>query len=111
MLATREDDSGGCLTLRLAHSCYRHLIWDCGLVNEEQAARLLSGLSRRYADESRFAWVRELTHPDGHSIVVVPRTGRVQIRLHYLTPHGERERCARQVVGELSAALRCCEPV
>ena len=33
----------------------------------------------------------------GTELVYVPRTGRVQIRLHYLVPHAERDECARTV--------------
>ncbi len=41
----------------------------------------------------------------GDALVFVPRTGRVQIRLHYLVPHAERDELARAVGGAILRAF------
>lgn len=58
-----------------------------------------------YTEDLRSPLVRELVHPEGHSVVIVPRTGRVQIRVHYLTPLEARQAAACEVARELSALL------
>lgn len=90
--------------LKLGHSCHKHLIWECELSDKKVAAVLPDRLSSRgYHEQSRSALVRELVHPQEHSVVVVPRTGRVQIRVHYLTPLGLRALRAREIALEIAA--------
>ena len=45
--------------------------------------------------------VRDLEGPEGHRLVIVPRTGRIQIRIHYLTALIDRSRAAAQVHEEM----------
>ena len=49
--------------------------------------------------------VRDLESDEGHSVVLVPRTGRIQIRIFYLTAHAAREGVARKVEAQIRAAL------
>ncbi len=42
----------------------------------------------------------------GHQILWIPRTGRIQIRLHYLTPQEERKETAFLIFGRLEEAWR-----
>ena len=94
------------LSIRIAHSCHRRLAWDCQFAEESAAAQLLQALpAAGYADESRCLWLRELRHRAGHGVIFVPRTGRVQIRLHYLTPAAERTSAALSLAAELAELL------
>jgi hypothetical protein len=49
--------------------------------------------------------LRTLRSPEGHEIVIVPRTGRVQIRVHYLTPEEERRIAAEGVFAVLVRSI------
>lgn len=103
---TRLDVGGAVLGLRLSQSCYRRLTWECELLEPSKAASLSEKLrALGYCDESRFSWVHELARPDGHHVIIVPRTGRIQIRIHYLTPFAQRQACALGVAREIASAL------
>lgn len=49
--------------------------------------------------------VRDFESDEGHSVVFVPRTGRIQIRVFYLTAHAKREGVAHKVEAQIRAAL------
>lgn len=107
MVEPRVASSSTGVGLRLGHSCHKHLIWDCELSDKKLAAVLPERLLRNgYTERSRSSLVRELVHPAEHSVVVVPRTGRVQIRVHYLTPLGLRAARAREIAAEIAACAR-----
>jgi hypothetical protein len=83
--------------IRRAHSCFRAMTWDCELTPAQSLPSIISNLlSVGFVDESRSALVRELLHPDEHRVVIIPTTGRVQLRLHYLTPQEERQQIAER---------------
>jgi hypothetical protein len=84
------------------------LVWDLGRVERQLAARLPAGLmGLGYFERSFSQLVRELGHPEGHSVVIVPRTGRLQIRVHYLTALEAREAQARLVAEDVGRSLGC----
>lgn len=58
-----------------------------------------------WRDRSLVPEVRDLEGQDGHAVVMVPRTGRIQIRVHYLTPHEERSAAAESTRGRLLLCL------
>lgn len=92
--------------LRLGHSCHRMLVWECVRMPSDVALALPEALALvGYAEDRRSPLVRELVHPEGHSVVIVPRTGRVQIRVHYLTPLEAREVAACNVARELGVLV------
>lgn len=97
----------GALGLQLGHSCHRMLVWECARVQPAVTLALPDALRDvGYSEHCRTPLVRELVHPREHSVVIVPRTGRVQIRVHYLTPLEAREAAAREVARELCALIR-----
>lgn len=94
------------LRLTVAHSCHRHLIWDCSITAREDVSSLVRMLpTLGYSDESHSDLVCELRHPLGHLIVLLPSTGRLQIRLHYCTPFESRAPAAESVANELRSLL------
>jgi len=98
------------LRLSVGHGCHRLLVWDCVVPDRGEVPELVPRLAAKgYRDATRFELVRELYHPDHHSVVIVPRTGRVEIRVHYLTPldrrAGEAHRVARDVAGCLALGI------
>lgn len=101
-----ESGSDAPLGLRLGHSCHKNLVWECARV-APAAALALPELLRDlgYSEQGRSPLVRELVHPREHGVVIVPRTGRVQIRVHYLTPLEAREQAACEVAREISELL------
>lgn len=92
--------------LRLGHSCHRNLVWECARLAPAAALELPELLRELgYTEQGRSPLVRELVHPAEHGVVIVPRTGRVQIRVHYLTPLEAREQAAHEVAREISELL------
>jgi hypothetical protein len=91
----------------LAHSCHRELTWECELPHRADAERLVAALrAADYVDESHSAAVLEFADPRGHRVVVVPRSGRVQLRIHYLTPLAARREAASALAAALQTLLR-----
>lgn len=92
--------------IRAGHSCFRGLTWDCevapGAGLGDTIARLVD---QGFVDESRSSRVRELLHPDEHRVILIPSTGRVQLRLHYLTPFAERGAVAQDLADLLARAM------
>lgn len=94
------------MKLELGHSCYRNLNWECVGGTREQAVALAAALpALGYVDESYDAFVRIFSSEDDHTIVLIPRTGRIQIRIHYLTPTDTRADAAAEVMFLLRHAL------
>jgi hypothetical protein len=92
--------------IRAGHSCFRGLTWDCELGPGGGHAAIIDTLiAQGFVDESRGALIRELVHPDEHRVVFIPNTGRVQLRLHYLTPAAERPVIAQRFAALLMSAL------
>lgn len=58
-------------------------------------------IERGWTDTSRVEVLRQIVHPDGHELLFVPATGRLQLRLHYLIPKHQR----RAVAAAIGAAL------
>ncbi len=101
---TRWEDA---VALERDACCFRDLNWRCdlgGLVTSTDA--MIGALSQRgYGVQAgAAAGTVSLLHPAGHVVVVVTKTLRVQIRLHYLTPAAERPLVARALLVELVAA-------
>jgi hypothetical protein len=94
------------IRIRAGHSCFRGLTWDCELGPGGGHAAIIETLvAQGFVDESRGTLVRELLHPDEHRVVFIPNTGRVQLRLHYLTPAAERPAIAQRFAELLVTAL------
>ncbi len=92
--------------LRVANCCHRLLSWDYELQDRDSALRLAQRLpDSGFSDESRVSVVLEFCSPEGHNVVLVPSTGRIQIRIHYLTPLDQRESAALRVEQQLTSAL------
>lgn len=104
------DEPSSPVRLVVRNGCKRLLTWDCEFADRRNAGVVLERLATfGYVDVSRFEKVRELLHPDGHAVVVVPATGRVQIRISYLTPFDAREAAARDVGAHLTQAVQTSE--
>lgn len=94
------------MRLELSHCCYRELSWECELTRRSDAAELASALAELgYVATPNGDWLLELIHPAGQRFVVVPRTGRVQLRLHYDTPAAERRELALSIAAEVERVL------
>ncbi|MCA9619055.1 MAG: hypothetical protein KC731_08535 [Myxococcales bacterium] len=100
-------DEGG-LRVARAHSCFRELTWQVVL---PEAARLdldafVGRLLAAGSSEVRIMPTLRLHDvPGDHRLVIVMTTGRVELRLHYLT--GAEDRCdaARAVAAWLAEAM------
>lgn len=92
------------------HGCRRDLLWRMELPVSVDVGALADRLvGEGWRDRSPAPQVRTLEGPDGHGLVLIPRTGRIQIRVHYLVAHGERfaaaEAVRARVVQSLPAAV------
>ncbi len=92
------------LRLRVRNGCRRWLTWECELPQEDVRSLPTRLLARGFSDVSQFERVAELVDEHGHAVVIVPSTGRVQIRVHYLTPHEERRQAALMVARAIEVA-------
>lgn len=85
------------MTLRRDPSCLKDLVWRVelpGVDLEALAGRLMDA---GWVERSRIPALRDLHDPDGHAVLFVPRTGRIQIRLHYLVRPEDRAAAAKLV--------------
>ena len=94
------------LQFRVGHSCRRLLVWDCQIIDKPAVSALAERLVRLgYTQSSHSHLVQELAHPDEHTVIIVPRTARVQIRVHYLTPLAERAAAAALVASDIRSCI------
>jgi hypothetical protein len=93
------------VSISVGHACFRGLTWECELTPPGSLVGIIESLlNEGFMDESRSPRVRELLHPGEHRVVLIPSTGRVQLRLHYLTPQAERKTVARSFADLLERA-------
>ena len=88
------------LELRRERSCISDLLWRCELpeeVNLEEVRRELHrcGCVQRGASSPLPLWV--FFTAQGHRILLVPATRRLQLRLNYELPKPERSNAAREL--------------
>ena len=95
------------ISLRPEPSCLEQLLWRLELPEAWGARALADALTRCgwQVHERDGLPLSALTHPQGHRLLIVPTTGRVQLRLLYLVSPGERPARARGIVDEIEAAL------
>jgi hypothetical protein len=85
--------------------CRANLLWRCDLRAPDDAPRLLEAAEAlgfaRVPGASRMGVAVVESAQTGHRVVVVLRTGRVQVRLDALTPHEARVDQAHAVFEQL----------
>jgi hypothetical protein len=95
------------LELELAHCCHRELSWECELQRREYAVELPKALvPEGYTLAADHGFMLQLEHAEGQVLILVPRTGRVQLRLPYTTPSAERRPLAERLAAQIGNALR-----
>jgi hypothetical protein len=84
--------------------CFRRLKW--ALVLDRPIAQLRElALAAGWRDESRLPAIWDLVTAEGHRLVAVPGTGRLQLRLSYLVPVERRGEIALRLAREVAAML------
>jgi hypothetical protein len=79
------------------------LQWRTELPPEIPLEVITKGLCERgFSDQSNFEWVWEFQNEAEHRVIIVPKTRRVQLRVHYLTPHDKRQTAAWQITMQLN---------
>jgi len=92
--------------LQKERGCSRDLLWRCDIAEQtvEEALSLLREHTRPHNLGPSLGV--DLFEVEGeHTLVLVPRTGRIQIRLHGLTPHSARAAAAERIADWLSDLL------
>lgn len=85
-------------------SCARDLLWRLELPPPLDATHLATRLlGAGWTERSRFPALHDLEGPEGHRVVIVPRTGRVQLRVSYLVPPEQRATAAAALAARLVA--------
>ncbi len=105
MNASDAHDHLGPLTRE--HGCLGNFQWRCrlsGTVNAQALARALA--NRGYARRTCLPFLQVLRLPSGHEIVIVPATGRVQLRVGYLTPETQRTAAALDLFQDLLQSVQ-----
>ncbi len=86
--------------------CCGQLNWRLDLPVDSDFDRLRQQLeSVGYRAACRHSFLVVLRHREGHEIAIVPRTGRVQLRVDRLTAEGERATVAAGIAGDLATAM------
>lgn len=94
------------LNLRLEVGCTNQLLWGLELpegVDGLEAARRIEAVA--WARTREVHGVAYFEDPVGHQLVLVSRSGRLQLRLSYLFPAEVRAQVARAVAASLERAL------
>jgi hypothetical protein len=87
-------------------TCIRSLAWRVDLEPTQDFDALSRELcARGFATAVSIAAMRKWTTPEGHEIVIVSRTGRAQIRVHYTIPEEQRRFTAERLYVVLVAAV------
>jgi hypothetical protein len=87
----------GSLVLEVGQSCLRRLNWEVSYERPAALALLLERPPRGFSRERRSFGLCELGDAFGHTILIVERSLRTQIRVHYLTPPEERGVVATEI--------------
>lgn len=99
-------DSGGA---RLEPGCVQGLKWGAQLtLDPAETAAWVAQLCRRgyRVSSQRVPGLISMSHPEGHQLLFVPASGRLQIRLDLATDRDARRQCADRVWEELQQALQ-----
>ena len=75
----------------------RDLLWGCLLREEATIDKAVRALRMHSPPRGPALGVEIFDIDAGHQIVLVPRTGRIQIRIHVLTPQDQRHQAARSI--------------
>jgi len=102
----RSDRHAQQLIPEREHGCCGGLNWRVDLPAEADPALVAHRLVRMgYTARCEMPSLKVVRHPDGHEIAIVPRSGRVQLRVYMLTPVADRERVATELAADLLACL------
>jgi hypothetical protein len=105
MTASAKDEGHG-IELTREPGCCGELAWRLDLSPDRDFSAVARGLiDRGYEGRCLSQMLKVLRHPQGHEVVLVPRTGRVQLRVYYLTAHEDRPVAAEAMFRDLVAAL------
>jgi len=86
----------------LEQGCMNKLMWRWDLPESLDPHTLKEELlKKQYKDLTKFETVVVLESLSEHKIIIIPRTRRLQIRLHYITPQDDRPSVATEVAMEL----------
>ncbi len=97
-------------------SCVQFLLWRCVPESSYEAEELCSLLGRcllkvGFVDHTRETWLLVYEDPRlHHQVVLVPRTGRIQIRVHYLVPIPQRPLVAFSLACQIADFLEESHP-
>lgn len=92
-------------------SCFRGLNWRCDLPPGSDCEVLALRLGPAgWTSAPSVAKLLLLRSAEGHEILLVPRTLRVQIRVHYLTPEAERRLTAERAFVALVRGVLALAP-
>lgn len=95
------------LVLTREVTCIRSLAWRCDLPVQIGWERLKEELLRSELKESpTVRGLIRLLNQGGDELVLVPASGRVQLRVHYTVPESERRFAAERLFQMLVYAIR-----
>jgi hypothetical protein len=90
------------------HACFRRLGWRCALVDAglDPLGAAPGMIALGYTRVDRAAGLVELRHPRGHTVLLVARSKRIQLRLDVETPADERVATAVELAEALAESAR-----
>jgi len=93
------------------HSCMRSLAFRMDLTHPESSAAFTSiALELGFALEQPIAGLSKLVAPEGHELLLVRSTGRVQLRVSYLVAQDRRRHVAEDIYCRIVRRARALSP-
>ena len=90
-------------------TCFNALRWNFYFINGQATSALLSGLaaSELWLENIDAFYPRLMTYSTNnkHRVMIIPETGRIEIRVHYTSPVAERIEVAHQLAEQLNQLL------
>ncbi len=94
------------ISLRPDPSCRYKLTWSIQSPDSSRS-KLIEALraDHRWSERTTVEVLTWMEHDDGHELLYVPATGRMQLRLSYLVAREDREACAHVIENSFVALL------
>lgn len=93
------------MNLERDHGCFADLHWRLDVGREVDWTRVEGQLAGGIAVEDSPSFLRVWRADGGHQVVIVPRTGRIQIRLDPVVARDERAETARRLATKVWAIV------
>ncbi|MFK7992095.1 MAG: hypothetical protein AB8I08_39115 [Sandaracinaceae bacterium] len=91
-------------------TCIRNLTYRVEPADPLQGARVIRAcVDAAWSHGAEIGQLHVFVDPNGHQVLVVPTTGRIQIRVMYTVPYEQRRLAAQALLDGLVSRIEACE--